>query len=94
MQTVNISLPKSVAQKLDEIIKTEGYASKSEFIRSLMRFYLVSRAETQKKLDLLIFKKTNLEQVEKSFRKSGKYSDKFIKSVVKGFSKSSLYADN
>ena len=45
MQTVNISLPRTLAKKLDEVVTDEGYASRSEFVRALVRFYLTSQQE-------------------------------------------------
>lgn len=36
-QIINISLPKSMADLISNYVKTEHYASKSEFIRSLVR---------------------------------------------------------
>lgn len=92
MQTLNISVPQSLAEKIDDTIKNEGYASRSEFFRALARFYLLTKQQSE--LSLLPFKKVSLAQVEKGLRQSGQYNEKFIKSVVKGLSRSSLYAQN
>lgn len=90
MQTVNISLPESLATKIDAVIKREGYASRSEFIRGLIRFYLLSREPEE--MVLLPFTKFPLRTIEKEMSSIGQYSKKFIRSVVKGLSKSSVYA--
>lgn len=92
MQTLNISMPKNLAESVDDIISKEGYASRSEFFRALTRFYL--QTKQQNELSLLPFKKVSLPRVERSLRQSGQYNEKFIKSVVTGLSRSSLYAQN
>ena len=89
MQTVNISLPPKLAEKLDQIVKGEGYASRSEFIRALLRFYVNSQ---EKKIIFSNFKKLPLGLVKKELNGSGKYNDKFINSVITGLGKSSAYA--
>jgi len=40
MTTITISVPKDFAQKIDEKAKAEGFATRSEFIRGLVRSYL------------------------------------------------------
>ena len=45
---VNISLPKEMAAEIKREVKREGFASTSEFIRSLMREY--KRAQLAKEL--------------------------------------------
>lgn len=90
MDTVNISLPKSLSRKIDEIVEREGYASRSEFFRALARFYLI--AEEGKEPFFTPLKKVPLSHVEREMRQTGLYHDKFIKSVVRGLSRSSLYA--
>lgn len=90
MQTVNISLPEGLAKRIDEIVETEGYASRSELFRAFARFYLVS----QEKTDILPFKKVPLDTAKKDLRHSGRYGEKFVKSVVRGLSRSSLYAQS
>lgn len=38
-KVINISLPESLKEEVDQIIEKEGYASRSEFIRELVRNY-------------------------------------------------------
>lgn len=92
MQTVNISLPGNLAKRIDEIVSREGYSSRSEFFRALARFYLLAQKEEGHLL--LPFSKVSLETVEAKLKSTGQYSEKFIKSVVGGLSRSSLYAQN
>ena len=40
MRTINISLPKTMADNVEEAVKSGAYASKSEFFRMLLRGYL------------------------------------------------------
>ena len=91
MQTVNISLPTKLASKLDQVVSREGYASRSEFIRSLLRFYLLTQRD---EIVFEPFRKVPLADVKKKMRATGQYNDKFIESVVKGLSRSSVYAQN
>jgi len=48
MQTVNISLPKTLSKKVDSIVEKEGYGSRSELFRELLRSYMTSREEKNK----------------------------------------------
>jgi len=96
MQTINISLPERLAKKIDQVVGREGYASRyasrSEFIRALVRFYLLS--ENREEVKLLPFKKVPLKTLEEEMRATGRYNEKFVKSVIRGLSLSSVYAKN
>jgi len=39
-EVINISLPKELNRKVDELIKKGGYATKSEFFRDLLRMWI------------------------------------------------------
>jgi len=45
MATVTISLPKEVAEKIDTETREKGFATRSEFIRSLIRRYFGGEKE-------------------------------------------------
>ena len=45
MTTITISLPKTTAKKVDEKTKEGGFATRSEFIRNLLRQYLTQEVE-------------------------------------------------
>ena len=52
---VNISLPQSVKKELEHAVKAGGYATKSEFVRDLMRLwkeeqFLQELRESQKQI--------------------------------------------
>lgn len=88
MYTINISLPKQLYQRVDSLIKEEGFASRSEFFRTLIRVYTALKGE---KLELLEFSSKSIKRIEKGLQNTGKYNQKFIKSVVSGLKKSSVY---
>jgi Arc/MetJ-type ribon-helix-helix transcriptional regulator len=85
MATFTISLPAQIAKKIDAESKTKGFASRSEFIRSLLRVYFYKKPAFE------VFDRKPLNEVKLELAKTGKYSEKFIESVVHGLSKSSLY---
>lgn len=90
MTTVTISLPDQIVEKVDLEARKQGFATRSEFVRSLLRRYFVdSRGE----LEFLPFEKKPLKQIKAEFEKTGKYSKKFVNSVIKGLSGSSVYAN-
>ena len=90
MSTVTISLPNQIAKRVDAEAKEQGFATRSEFIRSLIRKYFTG---TQGTLKFEPFIPRPLEEIEEGFRKTGKYNEKFIKSVMAGLAKSSFYED-
>ena len=89
-QTLNISLPASLAAKTDAAVKKYGYSSRSEFFRALLRTFLIK----DNILNLEPFENIPLENIKASLQNSGKYNQKFINSVMKGFTKSSVYAQD
>ncbi len=85
MSTITISLPSQITKRVDEEAKKEGFATRSEFIRSLLRKYFAQELEFES------FEKTSLSKVRMELAKTGKYSEKFIESVIGGLAKSSQY---
>ncbi len=86
MSTITISLPSQAAKRVDIEARKQGFATRSEFIRSLLRRYFSHELEFE------TFKEVPLEKVKMELARTGKYSEQFIESVVKGLSKSSSYA--
>jgi len=86
MATLSISLPNQIAQRVNIETKKYGFATRSEFIRALLRRYFADELEFE------VFNPKPIEEVKLELAKTGKYSQKFIESVTKGLSKSSLYA--
>lgn len=86
MATVTISLPNQIAKRVDVEAKNQGFATRSEFIRTLLRKYFAGNDVQFEK-----FTTQPLEEIKLELAKSGKYSQQFIESVTKGLSKSSKY---
>ncbi len=83
MTTVTISLPDQVAKKVDLETKRLGFATRSEFIRSLLRGFFAK----EEGLELKEFEPVPLKQLKLELLKTGKYNEKFINSVIEGFKK-------
>ena len=86
MTTMTISLPDTVANQVEQETRKKGFATRSEFIRSLLRGYFTKEIQFEE------FTPKPLEEIRKSMEKTGKYNEKFISSVIKGLSRSSWYA--
>lgn len=86
MTTVTISLPEKIAKKLDQKAKDQGFATRSEFIRNLLR------QNMQDDFELEEFEPMQLGKVALELAKTGKYSQDFIESVTSGLKKSRAYA--
>jgi Arc/MetJ-type ribon-helix-helix transcriptional regulator len=86
MATVTISLPDQFAKKVDEEAKSQGFSTRSEFVRSLLRKYFAVD-----ELKFEVFEPQPIEEIKLELAKTGKYNQKFIESVTKGLSKSSKY---
>ncbi len=86
MATLTISLPKQIATKIDLEVTKLGFATRSEFIRNILRQYF-----SQEELKLETFENRPLDEVKLELAKTGKYSQAFIQSVTQGLAKSSRY---
>ena len=87
MATFTISLPNSLAGQIDQATKSGGFATRSEFFRTLLRKYFSGNVQFKE------FQPVPLDQLRSEMVKTGKYNDKFINSVIKGLARSSFYAD-
>ena len=85
MATFSISIPNQIAKEIDSETKRLGFATRSEFLRDLVRKHLFESKES------VIFKPVDLNKVKLELARTKKYNQKFIESVVNGLSKSSLY---
>lgn len=86
MSTITISLPSQITKRVDLETKKQGFSTRSEFIRSLLRKYFSSELEFEP------FENIPIAQIQMELARSGKYSEKFIKSIANGLAKSSFYA--
>lgn len=87
MSTITISLPSQIAKQVDSETKKQGYSTRSEFIRSLLRKYFGE-------LTLEPFIPRPLSEIENELRETGKYNEKFIKSVLNGLKENSTFYAN
>ncbi len=87
LQTINISLPKSLAGQVDKEVESEGYVSRSEFFRTLIRIYfmLIDKGDF-----VVPFKRKPIKEIKKGLYSEG-YSEEFVSSVAEGLEKSSYY---
>ena len=89
MTTVTISLPDQIARKIDSATFKQGYATRSEFMRNILRDYFVK----EKEFEFEEFEPVSLEKLRAELARTGRYSEEFIDSVVEGFRKSSIYGN-
>lgn len=86
MPTMNISVPKPMARRINSLARTKGYASRSEFVRDLLR-------EQLEEFSFAPFERRPLPEIKHELAKTGRYRPQFIESVIKGLKKSSPYAN-
>src|SRR3989338_9651023 len=87
MSTISISLPEKTARQIDQEAERQGFSTRSEFIRSLIRRQLSGELEFEP------FQPQSLKKIKLELASTGKYSQEFIESVTEGLSKSSPYAN-
>ena len=92
--TFNISLPQTLANQVDKQIASGEFASRSEFFRTVLRLYETIIQRQVPPLEIVPFKKRPLGEIEKSMLATGKYDKKFVKSIIRGLAKSSVYANS
>jgi Arc/MetJ-type ribon-helix-helix transcriptional regulator len=86
MATVTISLPDQIAIKVDSEAKNQGFSTRSEFVRSLLRKYFADE-----ELKFEEFDSRPIEEIKLELAKTGKYNQEFIESIINGLVKSSRY---
>src|SRR3990167_7702558 len=83
MSTITISLPSQIAKRVDSEAKKQGFATRSEFIRSLLRRYFTGKANEG--LVFHEFQAEPLSEIRTAFERTGKYNKKFIDSLIVDF---------
>jgi len=86
MNTITISLPEQIIKRVDEEVKKLGIATRAEFISNLIGRYF-----KKEEIELETFRAKPIKQIRQEMKKTGKYNEKFITSVVEGLRKSSFY---
>lgn len=93
MSTVNISLPKEQLDLLDRFVSMYGYANRSEFVRSLLRF-ITRTPEVLEQVTTYPFvvpPQRSVKKIMGEFRKSKKYSPSFLKDLEDGLQGSEYF---
>lgn len=93
MRTINISLPNQQATLIDQMVSRYGFASRSEFIRSLIRL-LTYRPEILAESTIFPFSPPQDKSIKKiiaDFKKTKKYSPEFLKDLETGLKISSYF---
>lgn len=93
MAMMNVSLPEKQIQDVDSMVKRYGYANRSEFVRSALRFVLKNKVVYDEMVDfpfLVANPFDEPDEVVKDFRETGKYSEVFLKDLEEGLKKVSL----
>lgn len=88
MATMTISLPNQIAKRVDVETQKQGFATRSEFIRNILRRYFGPSEVIFEE-----FQPKPLSEIRAAFEKTGKYNKKFIDSLIKGLADSSMYAN-
>ena len=95
MATVNISLPVAQVKMIDEFTNKFGFASRSEFFRTLLRWVkanplLVNQAQTW---PFFSPQTKSKKEILKAFGKSKKYSPDFLKDLAEGLENSNYFTE-
>lgn len=93
MQTVNISLTSDQLKNVDSLAAKHGFANRSEFFRSLLRF-VIRKPEVISIADNIAFSPPdtkNSSEILNDFKASKKYSPAFLKDLKKGLKESTYF---
>ena len=85
--TLNISLPTELAKKVDEYVASNGYVSRSELFRKIVKYLENIKTIIEPKTDpveVVIYKNKPYNEVRKAFKDTGLYNQKFINSLIAG----------
>lgn len=89
MRSLSVTLPDNLAQKAKSLVISGEYVSRSEVLRTALRLLFALEKETP--LELTQFSKRPLSKVEQGLRGAG-HKPEFVKSVIAGLKKSSVYS--
>ena len=91
MAMMNVSLPEKQIQDVDSMVERYGYANRSEFVRSALRFVLKNRIVSDEMADFPFLVANPLDkpdEVVRDFRDTGRYNEEFLKDLEEGLKKS------
>lgn len=95
MATINISLPNTLAFELDAMVKRFSFSNRSEFIRSLLRRVFTDTALLQESAvwPFTVPSTRSKKTVMAEFKKTGKYSNVFMKDLKEGLNNSKYFKE-
>lgn len=94
MSTINISLPQEQVNFIDALVSRYGFANRSEFVRGIIRLL---RQKPHVVDDVVSYpfiaapKGQSVKEMMADFRKVGKYSPAFLKSLEEGLKRSRYF---
>lgn len=94
MKNININVTAEQAKQIDKTAEERGFANRSEFFRSLLRYVFLYSPQLLNKLDTITFEEPpskDAGHIITELEKAGKYNKKFIESVTMGLKKSSYF---
>ncbi len=92
MKTVNISLTQDQFEGVEALTKRMGYANRSEFFRSLLRYALRKPEVFESEEIVLEAPPTrSRSKIMSEFRATEKYSEAFLKDLDEGLKDSSYF---
>lgn len=94
MTTVNVSLTSLQVKWMDEMSDKLGFANRSEFVRSLLRF-VSGRPDLLSGVGTFPFTAPSTRsktRILADFKKTGKYSAAFLKDLESGLSRSDYFS--
>ena len=94
MSTINISLPKQQAISIDTYVKEYGFANRSEFIRTVLRFVLQEK-HLVKQATVFPFvspKQKSVQKIMSSFTHKNTYSKDFLRDLKEGLAQSDYFS--
>jgi len=93
MATVNLSLTTDQLEWIDHSASKLGFANRSEFVRSILRF--VSQREdllaSARSYPFVSPSTTKKSEIMSAFKKTGKYSPDFLSDLEAGLSRSDYF---
>lgn len=95
MSIISISLPKEQVDATDYLVSKYGFANRSEFVRSLLRFinYKPSVLEEAVSFPFVSPTKKSVNKIMADFKKEKKYSAEFLKDLEEGLRESDYFID-
>lgn len=91
MGMMNVSLPSQQIEEVDLMVGRYGYANRSEFVRSALRYVLKNKVVAEQMVDFPFVVANPADEPEgvvADFRATGKYNEAFLKDLEDGLKNS------